>query len=79
MSEVERLNLVRDYWKHADTGLRDERDRMQAGFNFYVGNQWDAADLEKLAAEKRPGVPGHARATSRFSGDRRVEGPRAGG
>ncbi len=56
MSEVERLSLVRDYWKHADAGLRDERDRMQTGFNFYVGNQWDAADLEKLAAEKRPAL-----------------------
>ncbi|MBE0534996.1 MAG: hypothetical protein IH624_04940 [Phycisphaerae bacterium] len=56
MSEVERLNLVRDYWKHADAGLRDERERMQTGFNFYVGNQWDAADLEKLAAEKRPAL-----------------------
>lgn len=56
MSEVERLNLVRDYWKHADAGLHDERDRMQTGFNFYVGNQWDAADLEKLAAEKRPAL-----------------------
>ncbi len=41
MSEIEKLNMVRDYWKHAEAGLRDERDRMQTGFNYYVGNQWD--------------------------------------
>ena len=26
------------------------------GFNYYVGNQWDAADLAKLASEKRPAL-----------------------
>ena len=56
MAEVEKLNLVRDFWKHAEAGLRDERDRMQTGFNYYVGNQWDAADLAKLQAEKRPAL-----------------------
>lgn len=56
MAEIEKLNLVRDFWKHADAGLRDERDRMQTGFNYYVGNQWSAADLEKLQAEKRPAL-----------------------
>ncbi len=56
MSEVNRLNLVKDYWKHADEGLRDEFTRMQKGFQFYVGDQWDAADLEKLYVEKRPAL-----------------------
>jgi hypothetical protein len=56
MSEVNRLNLVRDYWKHADEGLRDEFARMQKGFQFYVGDQWNAADLEKLYVEKRPAL-----------------------
>ncbi len=56
MAEVEKLNLVRDFWKHAEAGLRDERDRMRTGFNYYVGNQWDAADLAKLQAEKRPAL-----------------------
>jgi hypothetical protein len=56
MTEITRLNLVRDYWKHADEGLRDEFARMQKGFAFYVGDQWDSADLEKLYAEKRPAL-----------------------
>ncbi len=54
MSEVDKLNMVREYWKYSDAGLRDEAERMRTGFNFYVGNQWDAADIAKLDAEKRP-------------------------
>jgi hypothetical protein len=46
--------MVKGYWKYADSGLRDEAERMRTGFNFYVGNQWDAADIAKLDAEKRP-------------------------
>lgn len=56
MSENTKLTLVKEYWKHADAGLRDEFARMQKGFAFYVGNQWDAADLQKLALEKRPAL-----------------------
>jgi len=56
MTEITRLNLVREYWKHADEGLRDEFARMQKGFAFYVGDQWDSADLEKLYIEKRPAL-----------------------
>lgn len=56
MTEADKLNMVRDFWRLAESGLRDERDRMQTGFNFYVGNQWEAADLTKLAAEKRPAL-----------------------
>ncbi len=29
---------------------------MQTGFNYYVGNQWDVADLAKLQAKKRPAL-----------------------
>jgi hypothetical protein len=54
MSEVNKLNLIRDYWKHADEGLRDEFARMQKGFQFYVGDQWDTADLEILYVEMQP-------------------------
>ena len=54
MSEVDKLNMVKGYWKYSDAGLRDEAERMRTGFNFYVGNQWDAADIAKLNAEKRP-------------------------
>jgi hypothetical protein len=56
MSENTKLTLVKEYWKHADEGLRDEFARMQKGFAFYVGDQWDAADLEKLYIEKRPAL-----------------------
>jgi hypothetical protein len=56
MSENTKLTLVKEYWKHADEGLRDEFARMQKGFQFYVGDQWDAADLEKLYIEKRPAL-----------------------
>jgi hypothetical protein len=28
MNEVNKLNMVRDYWKHADEGLRDEFAQM---------------------------------------------------
>ena len=56
MSEVNKLNLVKDYWKHAEAGLADEFARMRRGFQFYVGDQWEPADLEKLAREKRPAL-----------------------
>jgi len=56
MSENTKLTLVKEYWKHADAGLRDEFARMQKGFAFYVGDQWDAGDLQKLALEKRPAL-----------------------
>jgi hypothetical protein len=56
MSEINKLNLVRDYWKHADEGPRDEFARMQKGFQFYIGDQWDSADLQKLYIEKRPAL-----------------------
>ena len=56
MSEIEKLNLVKEYWKHSDSGLRDEFERMRSGFAFYVGDQWDAADIAKLDTEKRPHI-----------------------
>ena len=56
MSEVNKLNLVKEYWKHADAGLSREFARMQRGFRFYCGDQWEPADLEKLAREKRPAL-----------------------
>ncbi|MBM4104630.1 MAG: hypothetical protein FJ263_11415 [Planctomycetes bacterium] len=56
MSEAAKIAIVKEYWKHADEGLRDEFARMQKGFAFYVGDQWDAADLEKLYVEKRPAL-----------------------
>lgn len=48
MSEIIKLNMVTDFWKHADEGLRDERSRMVKGFAFYVGDQWAAADIAKM-------------------------------
>jgi hypothetical protein len=56
MSEVTKLNMVRDYWRHADAGLVGEFARMHEGYRFYTGDQWDLADLEKLQAEKRPAL-----------------------
>ena len=56
MSEVTKLTMVREYWKHADEGLRDEFARMHEGFRFYTGDQWSTADLEKLQSEKRPAL-----------------------
>jgi hypothetical protein len=56
MSENSTVAKVKDYWKHADEGLRDEFARMRTGFAFYAGDQWDATDLAKLAAEKRPAL-----------------------
>ena len=56
MNEVTKLNMVTEFWRHADDGLRPEFDRMRTGFNFYVGNQWDNVDLEKLQSEKRPAL-----------------------
>jgi hypothetical protein len=56
MSEVTKLNMVRDYWKHADAALAGEFARMHEGFRFYTGDQWELADLEKLAEEKRPAL-----------------------
>ena len=32
MSEITKLNMVTEYWKHSDAGLRDERNRMAQGF-----------------------------------------------
>ena len=56
MSEITRLAMVSEYWKHSDAGLRDERFRMAQGFAFYVGDQWDAKDIAKLDSEKRPAL-----------------------
>lgn len=56
MTEVSRLNMVKEFWLHADEGLRSEFNRMTQGFRFYTGDQWDPADLEKLTAEKRPAL-----------------------
>jgi hypothetical protein len=38
MSEIIKLNMVSEYWKHSDEGLRDERNRMAKGFAFYTGD-----------------------------------------
>ena len=54
MSEIIRLNMVSEYWKHSDAGLRDELNRMAQGFAFYTGDQWSTADIAKLDSEKRP-------------------------
>ena len=54
MAEAAKLNMVVEYWKHADTGLRDEFERMRSGFAFYVGDQWEPADTAMLDKEKRP-------------------------
>ena len=54
MAEAAKLNMVTEYWKHADSGLRDEFERMRSGFAFYVGDQWDPADTAMLDKEKRP-------------------------
>lgn len=56
MTEANKINLVREFWKHADEGLRDEFARMTQGFQFYIGDQWNPADLQKLYAEKRPAL-----------------------
>ena len=56
MSETSKLNMVREYWKHADEGLRAEFARMNEGFRFYTGDQWSPADLAKLQREKRPAL-----------------------
>jgi hypothetical protein len=56
MSETSLVKMVNDYWHYADTARRDEFTRMREGFAFYVGEQWDAADLQKLALEKRPAL-----------------------
>ena len=56
MSEITKLNMVREFWKHADAGLAGEFARMQEGFRFYTGDQWDPADLAKLQSEKRPAL-----------------------
>ncbi|MHC4773353.1 MAG: portal protein, partial [Planctomycetota bacterium] len=56
MSEVKKLAMVRDFWKRSDEGLRDEFARMHEGFRFYTGDQWSAADMEKLQQEKRPAL-----------------------
>ncbi|MCK5175240.1 MAG: hypothetical protein KAR47_17735, partial [Planctomycetes bacterium] len=54
MSEIAKLNMVTEYWKHSDESLRGEFERMRTGFAYYVGSQWDPADVAKLDAEKRP-------------------------
>lgn len=56
MSEITKLNMVKEFWKHADAGLAGEFARMHEGFRFYTGDQWDPADLEKLQSEKRPAL-----------------------
>lgn len=56
MTESSKINLVREFWRHADEGLRDEFARMERGFQFYIGDQWEPADLQKLYAEKRPAL-----------------------
>lgn len=56
MTEANKINLVREYWKHADEGLRNEFERMERGFQFYIGDQWEPADLQKLYTEKRPAL-----------------------
>lgn len=56
MSEIKKLSMVREYWKHADEGLADEFARMHEGFRFYTGDQWSTADLAKLQQEKRPAL-----------------------
>ena len=56
MSEITKLAMVRDYWKHSDAGLAGEFARMRQGFQFYTGDQWDPADLAKLQSEKRPAL-----------------------
>jgi len=56
MSEVNKLNMVREYWLHSDAGLAGEFARMHEGFRFYTGDQWDAVDMKKLQDEKRPAL-----------------------
>jgi len=56
MSEITKLNMVKEFWKHSDEGLRDEFARMHQGFRFYTGDQWEPADLAKLQSEKRPAL-----------------------
>lgn len=56
MMENAKLTMVKDFWLHADEGLRSEFNRMAQGFRFYCGDQWEPADLQKLNAEKRPAL-----------------------
>ena len=44
MSEVEKLNLVREYWKLSDEALRDEFERMSVGFS----EQWTDSRVIKI-------------------------------
>jgi hypothetical protein len=56
MTEATKLTMVKEYWKHADEGLRNEFAAMQTGFSFYAGHQWSAKDLAKLEREGRPAL-----------------------
>ena len=56
MTEATKLTMVKEFWKHADEGLRAEFARMNAGFRFYTGDQWDLGDLAKLQREGRPAL-----------------------
>ncbi len=56
MSEVSRIAMVNEYWKLADEAKWDEFARMETGFRFYIGDQWDGVDLKKLYEEKRPAL-----------------------
>lgn len=56
MTETNKLNMVKEFWKHSDEGLRGEFARMHEGFRFYTGDQWSPGDLAKLQQEKRPAL-----------------------
>jgi len=56
MSEISRITMVNEYWRYSEYAKREEMSRMERGFQFYIGNQWEPSDLAKLYAEKRPAL-----------------------
>ena len=56
MDDVERRQMIDDYWQQATTGLQPETQRMQENFRFYVGGdgQWDPEVIAELDEDGRP-------------------------
>jgi len=55
-SQIERLELARQFYGEASEALRAEHDRLRENFRFYCGGdgQWDADALATLDEEGRP-------------------------
>jgi hypothetical protein len=56
MSESERIRLVRDHYHEAYSAWRPYFEQCDLDYRFYLGDQWDSVDLEKLLKKNIPAL-----------------------